>query len=718
MKNTTLCQGFKLSILGLCLAFLIFIIGPGCSQGDKPTDTIEPPVAEKIPKELTIHGDTRVDNYFWLNQRDNPKVVDYLTAENEYKEAMLKHTEEFQEKLFQEIIGRIKQTDMSVPYKRSGYFYYTRYEEGGEYPIYCRKKGSLDADEEILLNVNTMAEGHDYYSVAGFSVSSNNNLIAFGVDTVSRRRYTLYFKNLTTGEVLVDEIPNTSGRAAWANDNKTVFYALKDETLRPFKIFKHVLGSDAAEDQEIYHESDNTYTTSVYKSKSKQYLMIGSYSTLSSEFRFLDANTPDGEFQVLHPREGDLLYSADHYQDHFYIQTNYEAKNFRLMKTLIDKTGKDNWVEVIAHREDILLEGFEIFQNYLVLNERKNGLPNLRIISWADNSEHYLDFGEEAYTAYISTNPEFETDWLRYGYTSMTTPNSTYDYHMPTKEKKLLKQQEVLGDFDPANYYTERLYAEARDGVKVPISLVYRKGLEKDGKNPLLLYGYGSYGASMSASFSSVRLSLLDRGFVYAIAHIRGGQEMGRYWYEDGKLLKKKNTFTDFIDCAEYLIAEKFTNPDKLFTMGASAGGLLMGAVVNMRPDLWKGVVAGVPWVDVITTMLDDSIPLTSGEWDEWGNPADKEYYDYMLSYSPYDQVTAMAYPAMLVTTGLHDSQVQYWEPAKWVAKLRALKTDDNLLLLHTNMDAGHGGQSGRFRRYRETAMEYAFIFDLIGIKE
>lgn len=724
MKNSNMPKNLKrrlqARIVYAVIPLLLFTgsFFTGCKKAEKAGEEVKPPVAEKIPKELTIHGQTRVDNYYWLKGRDNPGVVEYLKAENDYTQAVMKHTEQLQEKLYNEIVGRIKQTDMSVPYKEDGYYYYTRFEEAKEYPLYCRKKESLDAAEEVFLNVNDMAKGYNYYQVAGFTVSSDKNLIAFGVDTVSRRKYTIYFKNLKTGEILSDSIPNTSGRAAWANDNKTVFYALKDETLRPFKIFKHTLGTDVSKDREVFHEKDVTFEAYVYKTKSKGYIFIASESTLSSEYRYLDADNPDGQFKIIQPREKDLEYSVDHYKDRFYIQTNYEAKNFRLMEAPLDKTTKENWKEVIPHRSDVLLQGFEVFKDFLVLSERKNGLTQLRIIRWDNKSEHYLDFGEETYTAYISTNPEFDTDLLRYGYSSLTTPNSVFDYNLNTREKKLLKQEEVLGDFDSGNYKAERLYATAKDGTKIPISLVYRKGLKKNGNNPFLLYGYGSYGASMNPGFSSVRLSLLDRGFVYAIAHIRGGQEMGRYWYEEGKLLKKKNTFTDFIACAEYLIAEKFTNPKKLFAMGGSAGGLLIGAVVNMRPDLFKAVIAAVPWVDVVTTMLDPSVPLTTGEYDEWGNPNNKEYYDYMLSYSPYDNVEAKDYPAMLVTTGLQDSQVQYWEPAKWAAKLRALKTDKNILLLKTEMEAGHGGVSGRFRRFRETALEYAFMLDLLGIKK
>jgi len=718
MKTLNSPRWWLRALIGYTIIYLVFFIGVGFSQEKKAEET-KPPVAKKIKKELTIHGDTRIDNYFWLNERDNPEVIDYLKAENEYLKTVMKHTEPLQEKLYKEIIGRIKQTDMSVPYKEQGYYYYTRYEEAKEYPIYCRKKGNLEAEEEILLNVNEMAEGYKFYNVAGLTVSSDNNLIAYGVDTVSRRKYTIYFKNLKTGEILKDQIPITSGRAAWANDNKTVFYAVRDEeTLRPYKIMRHVLGTDVSTDKEIFIETDVTFNTYVNKSKSKKFIFIGSFHTLYSEMRFLDADNPEGEFKIIQPREKDLLYRVDHYQDKFYIGTNWKAKNFRLMETPIDKTTKENWKEVIPHRKDVLLEEFEVFKEFLVVNERKKGLTHLRIIRWDGESDHYLDFGEQTYVAYIARNPEFDTDLLRFGYMSLTTPNSIFDYNMKTKEKKLLKQQEVVGDFDPKNYKAERLYATAKDGIKVPISLVYRKGLKKNGDNPCLLYGYGSYGASMDPYFSSPRLSLLDRGFVFVIAHIRGGQEMGRWWYEDGKLLKKKNTFTDFIACAEHIIAEKFTSPEKLFANGASAGGLLMGAVVNMRPDLFKGVIAGVPWVDVITTMLDDSVPLTTAEFDEWGDPKKKEYYDYMLSYSPYDNVEAKDYPAMMVTTGLHDSQVQYFEPAKWVAKLRAIKTDDNLLILDTDMTSGHGGASGRFRRYKRTTLMYSFMLDQLGIKE
>ncbi len=677
----------------------------------------EAPKAKKVEKALTIHDDTRIDNYYWLNEREDQEVIDYLNAENDYTKTKLKHTEAFQEKLYDEIVGRIKKDDQSVPYKDNGYYYLTRYEEGGEYPIYARKKGNLEAEEEIMLNVNELAEGFKFYRAAGLSVSPNNKLLSYGVDTLSRRIYTIKFKNLETGEMLTDVIPNTTGRAVWANDNKTLFYSVKDEALRSYKIFKHKLGTDASEDVEVFHEADETFSTYVYKSKSDKYIIIGSYQTLSSEFRFVDANTPDAKFTVFQPRERDLEYDIAHYDDRFYVRTNKDAKNFRLMVTNENATTKDNWTEVIPHRADVLLEGMDIFKDYLVLSERKNGITQLRVRPW-EGEEHYIKFNDDAYVAYTSTNLDFDTEILRVGYTSMTTPSSTYDYNMVTREMELLKQQEVVGGFNSDEYQSERLYVKARDGVKVPVSLVYKKGTPIDGSAPCLLYGYGSYGASMEPYFSSVRLSLLDRGFVYAIAHIRGGEEMGRHWYEDGKLLNKKNTFTDFIDCGEHLVANNYAAKDKLFAMGGSAGGLLMGAVVNMRPDMWKGVIAAVPFVDVVTTMLDESIPLTTGEFDEWGNPKDKEYYEYIKSYSPYDNVEAKAYPCMMVTTGLHDSQVQYWEPAKWVAKLREMKTDNNTLLLHTNMDAGHGGASGRFARFKETAMEYAFLLDLAGINE
>jgi len=676
-------------------------------------------MVKRIPKRLEKHGHVRGDDYYWLRDRDNPEVIAHLNAENEYAEKAMAHTKRLEEKLFEEIKARFKQTDMSVPYRRDDYFYYTRYEEGREYPIYARKRGSLDQPEEILLNGNVLAEGHEFFSIGGWAVSSGQDLLAYAVDTQGRRIYTTRFKNLTTGELFSDVIPEVTENLAWANDNQTLFYAKQDPTtLRAYRIYRHLLGSDIKNDELIFEENDETFSAYVFKTKSKKYLMIVSSHTLSQEYRYLDASDPFGEFKIFLPRQRDHEYHIDHYQDRFLIRTNDQAKNFRLMSTPVATTGREHWEEVIPHRTDVFLGDFEIFRDHLVLEERARGLTQLRVIPWSGGSGYYLEFAEPAYRANLGTNLEFDTTTVRFEYTSMKTPLSIYDHDTVTRQQTLLKQEEILGGFNADNYVTERLYARAPDGAEVPLSIVYRKGTKKDGENPLLLYGYGSYGFSIDAGFASPRLSLIDRGFIYAIAHVRGGQELGRQWYEDGKLLKKKNTFTDFIACAEYLIRERFTSPEKLFAMGRSAGGLLMGAITNMRPDLFKGIVAEVPFVDVITTMLDPSIPLTTGEYDEWGDPNQKEYYDYMLSYSPYDNVEAKDYPNLLVTGGLHDSQVQYWEPAKWVAKLRAIKTDNNRLLLKTNMDAGHGGASGRFKRHHETAFSYAFLLDLVGIKD
>ena len=678
---------------------------------------MKPPAAKKEPRELTLHGNTRIDNYYWLSQRENPEVIRYLEEENAYTKAMMSHTDTFQEKLFKEIVGRIKQTDMSVPYKENGYFYYTRYEEGKEYPIYCRKKGDLEAAEELLLDVNKIAEGQSFCQVASLEVSEDNRMLAYSVDTVSRRIYSIYVKNLETGEILSDVIGNTSGNFCWASDNKTIFYSTKDESLRVDKIWRHLLGTARETDEMAYNETDPTFNTYVYKCKSRKYLVIGSESTLTDEYRILESGNPNGEFAVFQPRQENLKYDIAHYEDRFYIRTNYQATNFRLMETPVDATALDNWKEVIPHREDVLLEAFDVFNGFLAIQERKNGMKTLRIFNGKD-VDYYLNFDEQAYTVTLGDNPEFDSEYVRYNYTSLTTPNSVYDYNILSRESKLLKRQEVIGGYDPDEYYTERLQAPASDGTMIPVSLVYKKGMVKDGNNPTLLYGYGSYGYSSDPYFNSVRLSLLDRGFVYAIAHVRGGEEMGRQWYEDGKLMKKKNTFTDFIACAEFLVKEKYTRPENLYALGGSAGGLLVGAVVNLRPDLFHGIVAAVPFVDVVTTMLDESIPLTTAEYDEWGNPNDSAYFFYMLSYSPYDNVKPVDYPALLVTTGLHDSQVQYWEPAKWVARMREVKSGSNPLYLWTNMEYGHGGASGRFERYRETALEYAFLLDLEGIHE
>lgn len=706
----------------LILICSCLIFAAGISQNSKPKmqATLLSPVAKKKPHTIEKHGNVRTDNYYWLNERENPEVIDYLNLENNYYQEATAHTKEFQNQLFEEMKSRIKEDDESVPYLYNGYYYITRFETGKDYPIYSRKKGSLDAKEEIMFDCNEMAKGHSYFQLAGLSVSEDNKWVAFGIDLVSRRQYTLQFKNLETGEILSTKIENTTGGATWASDNVTVFYTRKDSvTLRSDKIYKHKLGSDVGKDELVYHEKDETFNTFIYKSKSKKYLVIGSSSTLTSEYQLLLASTPDEKFTVFQKRTRGLEYSLSHYENNFYIVTNKDkATNFKLMKTPENKTSMDNWVDLIPHREDVLLEDIDVFKEYLVVSERSNGLNKIRIMPWK-GEEYYLPFEIETYTCYTTSNIDFDTEILRYGYQSMATPASVIDFNMRTKTKTVLKEQAVLGGkFDKNNYVEERVWATAKDGTKVPISIVYRKKIKKDGKNPLLLNSYGSYGYSMDPGFSSMRLSLLDRGFIFGIAHIRGGEDLGRQWYEDGKLLKKKNTFTDFIDCSEFLIAEKYTSKDYLFAEGGSAGGLLMGAVVNMAPQLYKGVIAQVPFVDVVTTMLDDSIPLTTGEYDEWGNPNDKKYYDYMLSYSPYDNVKAQDYPNLYVSTGLHDSQVQYWEPAKWVAKLREMKTNNNQLFLDTNMDTGHGGASGRFEALKELAKEFTFLLDLVGIRK
>lgn len=683
-------------------------------------ESVPTPIAAIKPHLIEKHGDKRTDNYFWLNQRENPEVINYLNQENDYYNKMTAHTKQFQSDLFDEMKGRIKEDDQSVPYLYNGYYYITRFETGKDYPIYARKKGSLDTKEEILFDCNVLAKGHSFFQLGGLSISPDNKFATFGTDTVGRRIYTIQVKNLETGEILADKIENVSGGSVWANDNKTIFYTTKDlVTLRSDKIHKHKIGSPTADDILIFHEKDDTFDVSISKEKSKKYIVISSSSTLTTEFQILPADKPDDKFKVFQKRVRGLEYGISHFGDSFYVVTNIDkAENFKLMKTPENATSKENWKEVIAHRPEVLIEDIEIFKDFLVVEERSNGLNKIRIMPWSGKGEYYLPFESETYTAFTTTNVDFDTEILRYSYQSMATPSSVIDFNMKTKTKEVKKEQQVLGGkFDKNNYIEERVWATAQDGTKVPISMVYKKDLKKDGKNPLLLYAYGSYGVSMDPYFSSSRLSLLDRGFIYAIAHIRGGEDLGRQWYEDGKLLKKKNTFTDFIDCSKFVIAQKYTSAEHLYAEGGSAGGLLMGAIINMAPELYHGVIAQVPFVDVISTMLDDSIPLTTGEYDEWGNPNNKKYYDYMRSYSPYDNLKAQAYPNMYVSTGLHDSQVQYWEPAKWVAKLRTLKTDKNVLYLNTNMDAGHGGASGRFEALKEVAREFSFLLDLEKIK-
>ena len=678
---------------------------------------INPPIAKKIRKELETHADVRIDNYFWMNNREDEQVINHLKRENDYCDAMLAHTKDFQKDLFEEMKSRIKEEDSSVPYKYNGYWYITKFEKVKNYPIYSRKKETLEAEEELLFDCNKMAEGESYFKLVGISISPDNNKVSFGIDLTGRRNYTIYIKDLTTDKLENDKIEHTTGSSSWANDNKTLFYTKKDEkTLRAFKIYKHKLGY--TEDEMIFEEGDATFGVTVYKSKSRKYIIIACYSTLTNEYHILNADKPNEKFKVFNPRVRGLEYSIAHYDGHFYVLTNKDkALNFKLMKTAETNTAIENWEEVIVHRNDTLIENIDIFKNYLVVSERTNGLNLIRIMRWDNSEDYYLPFESETYTCYTSANVDFDTDLLRYGYNSMTTPASIIEFNMFTKTQKVLKEQEVLGgSFDKDNYTEERLWATADDGTKIPMSIVYKKGLKKDSNNPLLQYSYGSYGSTVDPYFSSIRLSLLDRGFVYVIAHVRGGEYLGRNWYNDGKLLNKKNTFTDFIACSIHLIKERYTSSQHLYAMGGSAGGLLMGAIINEAPELYKGIIAAVPFVDVVTTMLDNSIPLTTGEYDEWGNPNDKLYYDYIKSYSPYDNIEQKNRPHIFVTAGLNDSQVQYWEPAKWVAKLRELKTDSNQLLLKTNMDAGHGGASGRFESLKEDAEEFAFLLGLEGI--
>ncbi|WNJ19698.1 S9 family peptidase [Pontibacter sp. G13] len=703
----------------------------GCTAQESAPPTFDPgtpPLATQKDTTLIEHDNQRVDPYFWMRLSDEQKnaetpdaqtqqVVEYLEAENAYTDRQLASTEALQETLFEEITGRLKQDDESVPRFENGYWYYSRYETGKEYPIFCRKKGTLDATEEILLDANQQAEGLDYYAVSGLKVSPDNQMLAFAEDKLSRRIYTVRFKNLETGEILPDALPNATPGGAWASDNATFFYTTKNKTtLLPEKVWRHRLGSDAGADEMVYEETDPTFYTGVFASKSRAYIIISNSSTLVSDYQILKADDPTGDFQAFSPRETRHEYQIEHIDDKFYIVTNWDAENFRIMETPETATEKSNWKEFMPHHADTLIAGLEVFNGHLVISQRANALTHIKVINRENGQSHHLSFDEPAYVVRPTGNSEIDTDWLRISYSSLATPNSIYDYQMDTREMDLKKRTEVVGGHNPADYTVERIFAEARDGVKVPISLIYRKDVKLDGTAPLLLYSYGSYGSSTNPYFSSTRLSLLDRGFIYAIAHIRGGQEMGRQWYEDGKMFKKKNTFYDFIDCGQFLAEQNYSSPAHMYAMGGSAGGLLMGAVVNMAPEAFHGVVAAVPFVDVISTMWDESIPLTTQEFDEWGNPKNKDSYDYMLSYSPYDQVKAQNYPHMMVTAGYFDSQVQYWEPAKWVAKLRSVKTDDNLLLLETNMSAGHGGASGRFARYHLIAKEYAFFLMLEGL--
>ncbi|MGB0165537.1 MAG: S9 family peptidase [Luteibaculum sp.] len=676
------------------------------------------PICPQYPYVHLKHGHRRIDPFQWLNKRDNPQVLDYLKAENEYTQQSLKRSEEFQEALFEEMKARFVKDDSSVPYFLNAYWYQTRYEEGKEYPIYSRWKNNAEEAQDFL-DVNELAEGKSFYNIGGKSISPSNEWLCYGEDTLSRRIYNLRFKNLNDGKTLENEIPGTTGSAIWASDSEHLFYARKDaQTLRSFQIWRHKLGTSSDEDQLVFEEKDPEFDCFVYKTKCKTYLVIGSASSTCNEYRYLKADNPTGEFRLFLPRKAKHEYSFTHFNGHFYLLSNHENQNFALYRVSQANVPAEDWECILAGREDVLLESIEIFEKHLVIIERKGGLTHLRVTSWDKTQDYYVPFNDPTYSVDLEINTEFEAEELRFSYTSLTTPNSTLSIKLESGDQRILKEQKVLGSFKKEDYQSERLWAKGKDGTQIPISLVYKKGFKEQTYKPILLYGYGSYGISMDPYFSSVRLSLLDRGFAFAIAHIRGGEELGRPWYENAKWLKKKNTFEDFISCAEFLIQEKVCSAEALFAMGGSAGGLLMGAVMNMRPDLWAGLVASVPFVDVVTTMLDDSIPLTTGEYEEWGNPNDKTYYDYMLSYSPYDNIMPNNFPPLLVTSGYHDSQVQYWEPTKWVAKLRLNQTGNAPILLHTNLEAGHSGKSGRFAPLKEVAMEYAFLMNLANINE
>ncbi|MCK4397349.1 S9 family peptidase [candidate division WOR-3 bacterium] len=723
------------SLSPIVLSSLILLLISGCGHPQLHTkslhtvftdrQSITPPVAKVIPKTDTLHGEIRIDDYYWLRNRSNSEVIEYLEEENEYTEAVMKHTEKFQEQLYKELLSRIKEIDLSVPDKIDNYYYYKRTEEGKQYPIYCRKKGSLDAEEEILLDQNELAAGHTYFEIGLYKISPNHKFLIYSVDTTGSEIYTLYFKDLDKDELFTEEIPNSGYSAAWANNNKTIYYTILDSTRRPYKLYRHILGTDSEDDIFIYHEKDKAFFLYISMTKNKEYLIMDLGSHTTSEVHYLISDNPTGDFKVIHPRQPEMEYYVESYGDRFFIMTNDQAKNFKLMQTSVNDPSRENRKEVIPHRDSVKIDSFDIFKNHLVVYEKENGLEKIRITNLVGGETHYINFPEPVYTfwrpgytIWPEKNRDFNSNMLRFTYTSLVTPRSVFDYNMDNRTRELKKQYEVLGGYDPSMYQSKRIFAKVKDGTMIPISLVYKKGMKKDGNSSLYLIGYGAYGESSDPYFSSIQLSLLDRGFIYAIAHIRGGGEMGRYWYEQGKLLHKKNTFSDFIACAEYLINEKYTSNDKLVITGGSAGGLLIGAVTNMRSDLFKIVVADVPFVDLINTMLDPTLPLTVLEYEEWGNPNNKEYYDYMKSYSPYDNVAAKEYPSILITAGLNDSRVQYWEAAKWTAKLRALKTDKNILLLKTEMGAGHMGASGRYDYLKDIAFLYAFIFDLFGIEK
>jgi len=696
--------------------FIVLITFASCQSNLKMKKNT--PICKKKPELLSIHNQQRIDDYYWLNDRENPEVINYLNSENSYTDSQMKNTESFQKTLFNELKSRIKEEDQSVPYLFNDYYYWSKYEKGFEHPLYLRKKKDSNIDE-VILNGQDLSKDYEFFNIGDYDISENNQIMAYSYDTLSRRIYQIRIKNLITGKLFPETLENTTGSIVFANDNKTLFYVKKDPiTLRSFQIYAHELGTDQSKDVLIFQEDDETFSCYAYKTKSNEYIVINSSSTLSDEYRLIPASSPHEKPKVFQKREKGLEYNIYHHGDFFYILTNQNHHNFSIKTCRKDGTNKENWKEFISGKEEVLIEGLDVFNDFLVISQRDRGLIQLFVMNLKTKTNHYIPFNEPTYVVGTSSNLMMNTSKLRYSYNSMVNPGTMYEYDMLTKENKVLKVKEIVGGYDQSQYISERIWASGRDGTKIPMSMVYKKGLKKNSENPTLLYAYGSYGYSIDPTFSSNRLSLLNRGFIFVIAHVRGGEDMGRKWYENGKLLKKKNTFFDFIDCGEHLIKEKFCTSKNLYASGGSAGGLLMGAVINMSPNLFNGVIAHVPFVDVVTTMLDESIPLTTGEYDEWGNPNNEEYYNYMMSYSPYDNIQEIDYPNLLVTTGLHDSQVQYWEPAKWVAKLREMKTDEKLLLLKTNMKAGHGGSSGRFEYLKEIALDYAFLFKMENIIE
>jgi len=703
-------------LIGACLAPASAGATAGKPErGEATAGRPEPPGAKRISKVNTLHGEKMQDEYFWLREKENPEVRAYLEGENAYTDAVMKPTEPFQEALYKEMLSRIKQTDLSVPFRKEDHFYYFRTEEGKQYPIYCRKKGNLEAPEQVTLDLNEIGKNEKFVALDEYRVSDDGNLLAYSFDVTGFREYTLFVKDLRTGKLLPESFARVAS-AAWAADNKTLFYVTEDRAKRPYRLFRHLLGSDPAEDPLLYEENDEMFRLLVWRSRSRAYLFAGAASHTASEVRYLPAGEPAGKFRLIAARGKDHEYEVEHRGELFYISTNDRGKNFRVVAAPVSDPRPETWKEIVPQREDVMIQEIDLFANHMVLSEREEGLPRLRVTDLSSGTSHRIELPEPVYALFLDENRQFETAALRYRYQSFVTPETVYDYDMATRDRKLLKRTEVLGGYDPSRYKSERLHATASDGTRIPISIVYRKGLRKEGRGPLLLMGYGSYGSSMSATFDSNRASLLDRGVSFAIAHIRGGGEMGKKWHDDGRMMSKKNTFSDFIAAAESLIAQKYTSKERLVIEGRSAGGLLMGAVTNMRPDLFAAVVSRVPFVDVINTMLDASLPLTVGEFEEWGNPQVREHHDYIKSYSPYDNIAAKDYPAMLVKTSLRDSQVMYWEPAKYVARLRAMKTDKNPLLFKINMAGGHGGSSGRYDKLRETAFDYAFILTQLGI--